>query len=590
MPPDDRDIFHVLDDLPSKSDNYRPFSWPQHLIWLLLAIIGVYGIYEAITHAWVADNAFISFRYARNLLDGQGLVFNHGVRVEGYTNFLWTIMIAGAMKFKIDPILFTQVTGIASYILTVLIVLFISIRLSVRISSKRIIFPIAAAALLLQYDFQIFATSGLETAWITMLITLAFALLTMTDSKLSFFATGIFLTASILSRPDALIFFLMGLPYIFLQSRKPFGKIILYLVPFAVIFIPYWFIRYNYYGYPFPNVYYARLTYMSWYTQGLIYLWTYLKTNYILLLVLPALALIVPRLMIQFLTDKCFAKRIDRVWLLSLFFIVPYIFFVLRTGGGFMHARFFIPITPICFIVLETVLLSLGKRTIVRSAFATAVVLAVLIRWNQFPTRDTIISGINDEYERYSPEKIDRAKIDGGKLNKYLRNLNVVVGYELDDAALIYYSQLPMAVNCKSGLTDEYLAHLPLEQRGRTGQNLGVLEEYIKERRVNFMPIDIEGVKADQVGIVSFDGAIMGIIIYDNILMDALKEYPEVHFVDFQEFLDKYLASLSHIPTDNLIADFRRFKGYYFDYNDDSERLNRFVNEIDARKNGDVTP
>lgn len=36
----------------------------------------------------VQEDAFISFRYARNLVDGHGLVFNPGERVEGYTNFL----------------------------------------------------------------------------------------------------------------------------------------------------------------------------------------------------------------------------------------------------------------------------------------------------------------------------------------------------------------------------------------------------------------------------------------------------------------------------------------------------------------------
>ena len=43
---------------------------------------------------FVTDDAYISFRYARNLaLHGQ-LVFNLGEQVEGYTNFLWTVLLA----------------------------------------------------------------------------------------------------------------------------------------------------------------------------------------------------------------------------------------------------------------------------------------------------------------------------------------------------------------------------------------------------------------------------------------------------------------------------------------------------------------
>ena len=45
--------------------------------------------------AWsLCNDAFISFRYARNLLEGHGLVFNPGEYVEGYSNFLWVLELA----------------------------------------------------------------------------------------------------------------------------------------------------------------------------------------------------------------------------------------------------------------------------------------------------------------------------------------------------------------------------------------------------------------------------------------------------------------------------------------------------------------
>ena len=43
---------------------------------------------------FLTDDAFISFRYARNLLEGDGLVWNPGERVEGYSNFLWVLELA----------------------------------------------------------------------------------------------------------------------------------------------------------------------------------------------------------------------------------------------------------------------------------------------------------------------------------------------------------------------------------------------------------------------------------------------------------------------------------------------------------------
>ncbi|HEX9671069.1 MAG TPA: hypothetical protein VGC93_16500, partial [Thermoanaerobaculia bacterium] len=57
-------------------------------------------------HLWdpylLVDDAFISFRYAANLAEGHGLVFNVGERVEGYTNFLWTLLLAGGAALGLD--------------------------------------------------------------------------------------------------------------------------------------------------------------------------------------------------------------------------------------------------------------------------------------------------------------------------------------------------------------------------------------------------------------------------------------------------------------------------------------------------------
>ena len=40
------------------------------------------------------DDAMIAMRYARNMAEGHGLVWNNGEYIEGYTNFLWTLWMA----------------------------------------------------------------------------------------------------------------------------------------------------------------------------------------------------------------------------------------------------------------------------------------------------------------------------------------------------------------------------------------------------------------------------------------------------------------------------------------------------------------
>jgi hypothetical protein len=61
---------------------------------LMLGGAAVFAIWYRALGAFVLDDTFISLRYASHLAAGQGLVYNVGERVEGYTNFLWTVMLA----------------------------------------------------------------------------------------------------------------------------------------------------------------------------------------------------------------------------------------------------------------------------------------------------------------------------------------------------------------------------------------------------------------------------------------------------------------------------------------------------------------
>src|SRR5690606_9328035 len=76
---------------------------PRWVPFASLVIICGIGVWYAWSLRWIGDDAFISFRYARNLAEGEGLVFNQGARVEGYTNFLWTVLLAGFIALGLDP-------------------------------------------------------------------------------------------------------------------------------------------------------------------------------------------------------------------------------------------------------------------------------------------------------------------------------------------------------------------------------------------------------------------------------------------------------------------------------------------------------
>jgi hypothetical protein len=65
-------------------------GWRGFVLTLTLGL----SLLHQLLFSTVTEDAYVSFRYAQNIADGNGPVFNPGERVEGYTNFLWLVLIA----------------------------------------------------------------------------------------------------------------------------------------------------------------------------------------------------------------------------------------------------------------------------------------------------------------------------------------------------------------------------------------------------------------------------------------------------------------------------------------------------------------
>jgi hypothetical protein len=110
--------------IPEKFDAHaEPSPTADHDGWpitLAFALVGGLFIVHALHYWLLIDDAFITFRYARNLIDGAGLVFNIGERVEGYSNLLWTLLMAGGMTVGVPPETLSRLVSLISA-LTVLV-------------------------------------------------------------------------------------------------------------------------------------------------------------------------------------------------------------------------------------------------------------------------------------------------------------------------------------------------------------------------------------------------------------------------------------------------------------------------------------
>src|SRR6478736_9474678 len=94
----------------------------DRLRWLLLAIAALALVLHSLAYNFVTDDAYISFVYSRNLAEHGELSFNLGHPVEGYTNFLWTVILGLLMIPGIAPEISSRVLGTACALATLYVV------------------------------------------------------------------------------------------------------------------------------------------------------------------------------------------------------------------------------------------------------------------------------------------------------------------------------------------------------------------------------------------------------------------------------------------------------------------------------------
>lgn len=158
--------------------------------------------------AWefLCDDAFISFRYARNLAEQGALVFNPGERVEGYTNFLWVVVLAachalGVAPPRAAPVL-TGLGALAGLVAAVLVASVLRRRLGGSSDPRLHALDLVPAALLVSLpEHMVWAHGGLETSWAAALVLGSIAAWSSDRPRL---AAGLAAAAALL-RPDALL-------------------------------------------------------------------------------------------------------------------------------------------------------------------------------------------------------------------------------------------------------------------------------------------------------------------------------------------------------------------------------------------------
>jgi hypothetical protein len=307
---------------------------------VILAAFTALLVLHAASFRYTVDDAFISFRYARNWVEGNGLVFNAGERVEGYTNFLWTALVAGAMLLRLEPVAFARVAGIVAGIL----LLWGVSSLARRHLAERSILLLLPLGLAANGAFALWCGAGLETSLFAFLLFAGVAAAVREEGSDTFLLPSLFLALATLTRPEGALVYAALVIDRALFRRLPPRRILPGFALFLLAVGGHEAWRIAYYGDPLPNTYYAK-TGGGWRAveRGFLYLGGYFGRfgGWTALLPLPLL----------------FFGGIRRWERTVLLVVVSYLAYVVWAGGDSLpFYRFVAPAVPLLVLLAAAAL------------------------------------------------------------------------------------------------------------------------------------------------------------------------------------------------------------------------------------------
>lgn len=224
--------------------------------YISIALVFVY-LLVLVRTAWLSDDAYITFRYAYNVVNGYGLTWNPGYRVQAYTNPLWMGLISAAY-FVTREIYFTSL---------VLSMLFSVGTLGVvwRLADSHRRFWLGALVLILSKAYVDYSTSGLENPLLHFLVAIfAYVLLTEPRPKKRLLYVSLVGALVMTTRMDAV---LLVTPAVFLtagdvldgdQLPESSSAAVRTMAIGGLPFIAWKAFATFYYGFPVPNTYFAK--------------------------------------------------------------------------------------------------------------------------------------------------------------------------------------------------------------------------------------------------------------------------------------------------------------------------------------------
>jgi arabinofuranosyltransferase len=427
-----------------------------------IIIIGILNLHATWYLPFIQDDAFISFRYAERLAYLGELNWNDNEFVEGYTNFLWVILLAIGAKLGIPLVEASRIIGLFSMSAVVAI----TICYSISISNK--IFSGALAGLFWSCSGIVAAWSmgGLEQPLIALLLAILIYQIiefNKNNSRSTLIYAGISGGLLAITRPDGILF--PGICGIWLLFRQKlnlssikrgilFGAIPLLFFGLHILF------RIYYYNDIVPNTAHVKLPFsINYLTQGL----RYVQRGYML-----HFPLLIPLVVIVFTSIKP-----PRITLLVMLLTSWTIYLILIGGDVNPPSRHFVPVLVILIFILIEFLVKFSDK--LRDNLIPSIGLFIFY----------ILLQLVEQELREARNPKDFSNFAGAEVGKIFKKGfgNKAPLIAVDGAGAVpFYSQLPSIDML--GLNDRYIALNPPSDFGNgwLGHELGD-PKYILKRK-----------------------------------------------------------------------------------------------------------
>lgn len=288
------------------------------------------------------DDSWIHLTYARNLaLYGQW-AFQLGRPSAGSTAPLWTFLLAIGFWLRLAPYIWTYLLGS----LTLLSLAVLSEQAARRlISTYRPQFPWVGLFFAAEWHLMWAAMSGMETLLHALLVTAVLVML-MTGSR-RYLTLGLLTGLSVWVRPDGLTLLGPIVLTILLVEKNvadKFRALLMCLIGFGSLFVPYLLFNLWLSGTPMPNTFYAKQAeYAAWQAQPLIYR---LGVLFVQLLTGPSAVLLPGVAAYVFLAIR------RRAWpaVAAMLWTASYLLLYIMRLPAYQHGRYLMPAMPIFFL------------------------------------------------------------------------------------------------------------------------------------------------------------------------------------------------------------------------------------------------